>query len=67
MEGGNIFISQATYFSPDNVSMLDLWLDHDPPQPIEAADEVAHRVGEKVVAVGDPGLKVEQCRSYLLT
>jgi len=36
------------------VPMLDLWLDDNSPQSIEAADEVAHRVGEKVVAIGDP-------------
>ena len=38
--------------------MLDLRLNHDPPQPIEAADEVAHRVGEKVVAIGNPDFKL---------
>ena len=37
--------------------MLDLWLDDNSPQSIEAADEVAHRVGEKVVAIGDPSFK----------
>ena len=37
--------------------MLDLWLDDNSPQSIEAADEVADRVGEKVVAIGDPSFK----------
>ena len=43
---------------PDNVPMLDLWLDHNSPHSIETTDEVAHRVGEKVVAIGDPSFKV---------
>ena len=39
--------------------MLDFWLDHNPPQSIETADEVTHRVGEKVVAIGNSGFKVD--------
>ena len=39
--------------------MLDFWLNHDPPQAIEAANEVAHRVGEKVVAIGNPAFKID--------
>ena len=44
--------------------MLDLWLDDNSPQSIEAADEVAHRVGEKVVAIGDPSFKVGFLRCW---
>ena len=51
----NNIISESS--KPDNVPMLDLWLDDNSPQSIEAADEVAHRVGEKVVAIGDPSFK----------
>jgi len=36
------------------VPVPDLGLNHNPPQTIEATDEVAHRVREKVMTISNP-------------
>jgi len=36
------------------VPVLDLGLNDNPPQTIEATDEVAHRVGEKIIPISNP-------------
>ena len=51
---------------PDNVPVLDLGLNHNPPQAIEATDEVAHRVREKIIPISNPAFKVDYLGAVLI-